>query len=36
MDMQDINPQLLSRFKAGIMVELHQPDYQIKTSFLKK
>lgn len=35
-DMQGINLQLLSRFKAGMMVELHQPDNQIIISFLKK
>lgn len=35
-DMKDINPQLLFRFKAGITVALHQPDYQAKITFLKK
>lgn len=34
-DMKDINPQLLFRFKAGIMVALHQPDYRAKITFLK-
>lgn len=34
-NMKDINPQLLSRFKTGIMVALHQPEYQAKITFLK-
>ena len=34
-DMLDINPQLLSRFKGGLTVELHQPDYVTRMAVLK-
>jgi cell division GTPase FtsZ/DNA replication protein DnaC len=34
-DMQGINPQLLSRFKGGQTVELQQPDYVTRMAVLK-
>lgn len=34
-DMQSINPQLLSRFKGGLTVELQQPDYVARMAVLK-
>ncbi|MBG6188242.1 DnaA ATPase domain-containing protein [Flavobacterium sp. CAN_S2] len=34
-DMQDINPQLLSRFKGGLTVELQQLDYVTRIDILR-